>query len=83
MEADDIEKLFLSVLEDSGQDTDETRLIFSTLVRSTLESSSIYELADVRLPEVLLFLGAALVLVFALALASRRPRLRISRSIGE
>ena len=31
MEADDIEKLFLSVLEDSGQDTDANRRIFSTL----------------------------------------------------
>jgi hypothetical protein len=37
LEADDIEKLFLSVLEDSGQDTDDARRIFSTLVRSTLE----------------------------------------------
>ena len=37
MEADDIEKLFLSVLEDSGQDTDANRRIFSTLVRTTLE----------------------------------------------
>jgi hypothetical protein len=37
LEADDIEKLFLSVLEDSGQDTDANRRIFSALVRTTLE----------------------------------------------
>ena len=37
MNPGDIEKLFLSVLEDSGQDTDDSRRIFSTLVRSTLE----------------------------------------------
>lgn len=37
MEADDIEKLFLSVLEDSGQDTDAARRIFSILVKATLE----------------------------------------------
>jgi len=33
----DIEKLFLSVLGDSGQDTDAARRTFSILVRSTLE----------------------------------------------
>lgn len=37
LKTDDIEKLFLSVLEDSGQDTDDARRVFSTLVRSTLE----------------------------------------------
>ncbi|MBW1852131.1 MAG: hypothetical protein JRJ15_12015 [Deltaproteobacteria bacterium] len=37
MEADDIEKLFLRVLEDSGQDTDTNRQVFSILVKSTLE----------------------------------------------
>jgi hypothetical protein len=37
LESDDIEKLFLRVMEDSGQDTDGVRQVFSTLVRSTLE----------------------------------------------
>jgi len=37
LEADDIEKLFLRVLEDSGQDTDTNRQVFSILVKSTLE----------------------------------------------
>ena len=37
MQTGDIEKLFLSVLEDSGQDTDAARRTFSSLVRSTLE----------------------------------------------
>ena len=37
MEADDIEKLFLRVLEDSGRDTDTNRQVFSILVKSTLE----------------------------------------------
>ena len=37
MKTGDIEKLFLSVLEESGQDTDASRRIFSILVRSTLE----------------------------------------------
>jgi hypothetical protein len=37
LESDDIEKLFLRVLEDSGQDTDAVRQVFSTLVRTTLE----------------------------------------------
>jgi len=33
----DIQKLFMSVLEDPGQDTDATRQVFSILVRSTLK----------------------------------------------
>ena len=37
MEPGDIEKLFLSVLENSGQDTDAVRRVFSILIRSTLE----------------------------------------------
>ncbi|MBW2143555.1 MAG: hypothetical protein JRG75_04055 [Deltaproteobacteria bacterium] len=37
MESTDIEKLFFRVLEDSGQDTDAVRQVFSTLVRTTLE----------------------------------------------
>jgi len=32
----DIEKLFISVLEESGQDTDAVRNVFSTLVYTTL-----------------------------------------------
>ena len=37
LKTDDIEKLFLSALEDSGQDTDDARRVFSILVRSTLK----------------------------------------------
>jgi len=33
----DIEKLFMSVLEDPGQNTDATRQVFSILVKSTLK----------------------------------------------
>ncbi len=36
-ESDDIEKLFLKVREDSDQDSDAVRQVFSTLVRTTLE----------------------------------------------
>lgn len=37
MESDDIEKLFLRVLEYSGQDRNAVRQVFSSLVRTTLE----------------------------------------------
>lgn len=37
MENDDIEKLFFHVLEDSGQNTDTNRQVFTILVKSTLE----------------------------------------------
>ncbi len=37
MESNDIEKLFFSVLEDSGQNSDAVRQVFSILVRATLE----------------------------------------------
>jgi hypothetical protein len=37
MEANDIERLFLSVVEDAGQATDEVRSVFSMLVTATLK----------------------------------------------
>ena len=37
MEESEIEKLFLSVAEDLGQDTDATRQVFSILIRATLK----------------------------------------------
>jgi hypothetical protein len=36
MDERDIEELFISVLEESGQDTDAVRNVFSTLVHTTL-----------------------------------------------
>ena len=37
MDETDIQKLFMSVLEHPGQNTDPTRRVFSTLVKSTLK----------------------------------------------
>jgi len=37
LEESEIEKLFLSVAEDLGQDTDATRQVFSILIRATLK----------------------------------------------